>query len=165
MDPKITQHLDDLDQWVEKAETYMRTLGRQNKTLLDMVQKLTKRVAALENRSSQFEPPTLEEVKEFFDKAHGADDFYDFYSGNGWKQGRVPLKDWKAAARRWRRNNKTDSPASHKPVVKADICPNCFSMTNTAHHHEVCVLGEQDLPPCDDTRDETLAKMQALTRR
>lgn len=31
------------------------------------------------------------------------EDAYDFYKGNGWKQGRNLLKDWKCAIRRWNR--------------------------------------------------------------
>jgi hypothetical protein len=34
-----------------------------------------------------------------------ADGFFDYYSSNGWKVGKNPMKDWKAAARNWRRNN------------------------------------------------------------
>lgn len=56
-------------------------------------------------------PPQLDEVKEYFD-THGffvgdADRFYDYYSANGWTQGKgKSIKDWKAAARNWIRNSK-----------------------------------------------------------
>ena len=33
-----------------------------------------------------------------------ADKFVDFYSSNGWKVGKNPMKDWKAAARNWMKN-------------------------------------------------------------
>jgi hypothetical protein len=32
------------------------------------------------------------------------DKAYDHYEGNGWKTGRTPMKDWKAALRNWKRN-------------------------------------------------------------
>ena len=51
-------------------------------------------------------PQNLDEVLEAF-LAVGAEEvdamqFYDYYSANGWTQGRgKPIKDWKAAARGW----------------------------------------------------------------
>ncbi|MBR5513247.1 MAG: hypothetical protein IKV85_04580, partial [Ruminococcus sp.] len=31
--------------------------------------------------------------------------FYDYYESNGWKVGKNPMKDWKAAVRTWERND------------------------------------------------------------
>ena len=31
--------------------------------------------------------------------------FFDFYESKGWKIGRNPMKDWKAAVRNWERND------------------------------------------------------------
>lgn len=57
----------------------------------------------------RFIPPTIEEVKAYC-TARGntvdAERFLDFYSANGWKQGRgKPIVDWKAAVRTWERQN------------------------------------------------------------
>jgi hypothetical protein len=32
----------------------------------------------------------------------------DYYSSNGWKVGRNPMKDWKAAVRTWERSEFTE---------------------------------------------------------
>ena len=51
--------------------------------------------------------PTLEEVKAYCkDRANGVDPerWYNYYSANGWKVGKNPMKDWKAAVRTWERN-------------------------------------------------------------
>ena len=30
---------------------------------------------------------------------------YNYYEANGWRVGKNPMKDWKAAARNWMKNN------------------------------------------------------------
>lgn len=51
-------------------------------------------------------PPTLEEVREEC-QAKGytvnPEAFFDYYTSNGWKVGKNPMKDWKAALRTWQR--------------------------------------------------------------
>lgn len=53
-----------------------------------------------------FRPPTLEEVKNHAaETMSGSRDapeaFHDYYTSNGWKVGRNPMKDWKAAYKNW----------------------------------------------------------------
>jgi len=63
-------------------------------------------------------PGGLEEVKAFFVSEKSTEakalDFWDWYEGNGWTQGRArtPLKNWKNAANRWIRNEINRSPSS-----------------------------------------------------
>lgn len=53
----------------------------------------------------------VDEVKTFFTSEGSTEaaavDFWDWYEGNGWTQGkaRTPLRQWKNAANRWIRNN------------------------------------------------------------
>lgn len=58
----------------------------------------------------RFKAPTIEEVKSYFaDKGYmesEAERFVDHFTANGWKVGKSPMKDWKAAARNWMRNVK-----------------------------------------------------------
>ena len=60
----------------------------------------------------RFAPPTQADVSAFMTEyasgkslrinaAREAEMFLNHYEGNGWKSGRTPLKDWKAAARNW----------------------------------------------------------------
>lgn len=52
--------------------------------------------------------PTLEEVQAYADekgRPEEAEHFYDFYTANGWKVGRNPMKDWRAAFRNWLKND------------------------------------------------------------
>lgn len=39
------------------------------------------------------------------------DNFFDYYESNGWKVGKVPMKDWKATLRNWDRKNKQPKKA------------------------------------------------------
>ena len=56
----------------------------------------------------RFTAPTLEEVKEYCSERKNnvdAERFIDYYTANGWKVGKNPMKDWKAAVRSWERND------------------------------------------------------------
>jgi hypothetical protein len=58
-----------------------------------------------------FRPPSLEEVKNHAaETMSGSRDapeaFHDYYTSNGWKVGRNPMKDWKAAYKNWIKREK-----------------------------------------------------------
>ena len=58
--------------------------------------------------SKRFIPPTIEEVEEYInEKGYNirASKFVDYYTSNGWKVGKNPMKDWRAAVRSWAHNN------------------------------------------------------------
>lgn len=60
-------------------------------------------------KRSVFKKPTLEEVEAYCtERSNGIDagSFVDYYEANGWKVGRSPMKDWKAAVRTWERKRK-----------------------------------------------------------
>lgn len=55
----------------------------------------------------RFTAPTLEEVKEYCAERKNnvdAERFINYYTANGWKVGKNPMKDWRAAVRSWERN-------------------------------------------------------------
>lgn len=59
-------------------------------------------------KNKKFVKPTLEEITAFcaeeridIDPQH----FLDYYTSNGWKVGKNPMKNWKAAVRNWERND------------------------------------------------------------
>ena len=56
---------------------------------------------------TRFVKPTLEAVQAYCqerNKGVDAQKWYDYYSANGWKVGKNPMKDWKAAVRTWERS-------------------------------------------------------------
>lgn len=59
-------------------------------------------------KGKTFCKPTVEEISKYcFEKNLKVDaqHFYDYYESNGWKVGKNKMKDWKASARNWGRNN------------------------------------------------------------
>lgn len=65
-------------------------------------------------KSRRFEPPTLDEAKAYASEMGyqiDVDHFIDYYTANGWVQGRgKPIKDWKAALRNWAKNDRNFHP-------------------------------------------------------
>ncbi len=67
--------------------------------------------------ASRFSPPTIDEVKAYCLERNNhvdAERFIDYYTSNGWKVGKNPMKDWKAAVRTWERADK------EKPAQKSN---------------------------------------------
>ena len=56
----------------------------------------------IKTKRNGFIKPTPQEVDKFaFDESINLIGYFDYYSSNGWKVGKNPMKDWKAAARGW----------------------------------------------------------------
>ena len=68
-----------------------------------------------EQKRKRFVPPTLQEVKDYCSERKNnvdAERFFDYYSTNGWVQGKnKPIKDWKACVRTWERGNGFETTA------------------------------------------------------
>lgn len=60
----------------------------------------------------RFAPPTLEAVRQYcLERKNRVDPqrFVDYYEANGWRVGRNPMRDWKAAVRSWETNGRDTS--------------------------------------------------------
>lgn len=65
-------------------------------------------------KERRFTPPTLDEVRAYCQERNSSVDperFVDWYTANGWKVGKNPMKDWKAAVRSWEQRDKAERPA------------------------------------------------------
>lgn len=71
-------------------------------------------------KRKRFTPPTLEEVKAYCAERKNnvdAERFIDYYTANGWVQGKgKPIKDWKAAIRTWEKNSTPQKPSITIPM-------------------------------------------------
>ena len=69
----------------------------------------------------KFTIPTPEEVQAYCDERKNGilgQQFCDFYSSKGWKIGKEPMKDWKAAVRTWEMRRKDLSPSITQPQAQ-----------------------------------------------
>ncbi len=65
-----------------------------------------------ENISEGFVPPTLSDIEGYVSEGRlsvSADNFYDYYTSNGWMMGKNPMVDWRAALRNWSRKSEQDN--------------------------------------------------------
>lgn len=79
------------------------------------IEKETDKDKDKEKYKRRFTKPTLEEVEAYClerNKGVDAQRWYDYYSSNGWKVGKNPMKDWKAAVRTWERSDSNGKPKS-----------------------------------------------------
>lgn len=96
------------------SETTRQYKTGQDKTLQD-------KTVEGDARARRFTPPTASEVDEYA-RGRGtpidAERFCDFYASKGWKVGKSPMRDWKAAARNWakRDGEERDGPHAADPA-------------------------------------------------
>lgn len=78
-------------------------------------------------KAKAFHKPTLEEVVAYCSERENNIDperFIDYYEANGWRVGKNPMKDWRAAIRTWERgdnstsyNNYNKTPVNAAPAA------------------------------------------------
>lgn len=59
------------------------------------------------SKKESFKKPTLEEIQTYCSERKNnvdAEKFFNYYTANGWKVGKNPMKDFKAAVRTWEKN-------------------------------------------------------------
>ena len=71
-------------------------------------------------KSTRFVKPSLEDVAAYCRERRNsvsAEAFMAFYESNGWKVGRNPMKDWKAAVRTWEQRERADGRSARKEQI------------------------------------------------
>ena len=66
------------------------------------------RIESEKPKRERFTPPTVEEVEAYYQetgKPIDAEAFVNYYTANGWRVGRNPMKSWRAAVANWRKND------------------------------------------------------------
>lgn len=68
----------------------------------------------------RFKLPSLGEVRAYCEERHNSVDpqqWFDYYTSNGWRVGRNPMKDWRAAIRTWERNGRNGHHGSSTEAI------------------------------------------------
>lgn len=116
--------------------------SKTNKTSVDVDVDVEEKINKLSNESKEsadkprrgttkrtaFVVPAIETVKEYFSTIKGTDTdaecFFDYFTANGWRTGKNPIKDWKAAARNWVRRKSEFSTTPQKQTNHETRKPN-----------------------------------------
>ena len=67
----------------------------------------TREKTPTESKRKIFVPPSVDEVRAYCQERRNRIDpqaFLDYYEARGWRLGKTPMKDWKAAVRTWEKN-------------------------------------------------------------
>lgn len=62
----------------------------------------------ISNNKGKFQKPNLEDIENYCLERKNyvdANKFFNYYESNGWRVGKNPMKDWKAAVRNWEQNS------------------------------------------------------------
>ena len=73
------------------------------------------------SKKKAFSPPSLAEIKAYCVSRQNevdAERFYDYYTANGWKVGKNPMKDWRAAVRTWERSTDKSKQESRFDAIR-----------------------------------------------
>jgi hypothetical protein len=68
----------------------------------------------------RFVKPTIAEIQDYCrerSKSVDAERFWNFYESKGWKVGKNPMKDWRAAVCNWAKETSPIAQESYRPVV------------------------------------------------
>lgn len=93
-------------------------------------------------KEKKFQKPTLEEVKAYCEERNNGIDaqhWMDYYTSNGWKVGKNPMKDWKATVRTWERFAMGEKKQHADPESGVLIEQGTFYLDDTIpEYHEAC---------------------------
>ena len=101
---------------INALKQYIKCLETENEMLKE--EKTPKK-----KNSSQFVPPTIQEVADYCrERGNNVDPekFVSYYESNGRHVGRNKMKDWKAAVRTWERNSRSYSNSVNRKAAELD---------------------------------------------
>ena len=103
------QDLIDTEQQTNNKQT-TNSLYNKNEKNEKNEENIHKRETIKETTDMFISAPSLDEIKRYISENSlktNAQDFYDYYEGNGWTVARAPMKNWKAMCRKWSRSQIT----------------------------------------------------------
>lgn len=110
---KLEKNQDNLKNLENEKEKNPLNNPQENKNIIN-IPHTSKDVLPLKEK--KFIKPTFEEVNAYCQERNNGVDvarWFDYYTANGWKVGKNPMKDWRAAVRTWEKGS-VAAPASRK---------------------------------------------------
>lgn len=90
--------------------------------LAAQVAELKAYIESTKEKPTKLKRPSLDDIKSEGIRtglpALDCESFYNYYEANGWKVGRNPMKNWKAALSNWKRNAE-QYPSRSSPMVRS----------------------------------------------
>ena len=86
---------------------------KRNKTKQNVTEPIKETPKEEKKTATRFSAPSVVEVQQYIsEKGYRIDaqHFIDYYTANGWRVGRNPMKDWKAAVRTWATRDRAQTP-------------------------------------------------------
>ena len=123
------QRLDDLKEYNRiKQQEHRKRVNEMSMLSIDCqdIERRKKKEEKEEDKKSvaRFHAPTHDEISSYcLEKGIriDVDRFIDYYTANGWKVGRNPMKDWKATVRNWSRQDKGKPTFTADEMETADV--------------------------------------------
>lgn len=108
---------------VEEGQEGRSFLEAETETETETEEKNNLTVTQKEKSTKKFRKPTIDEIKAYCKETENIIDpvrFLDFYESKGWKVGKSPMADWKAAVRGWASRERTIKAAASLLGVKSE---------------------------------------------
>lgn len=129
-----TKYTDEMSQLeLDEKGAYRKNAGKTPENYLSSIEKSSiekNSIEYIEQKSSRFVAPTLDQVSEYVEEIKSQVDpqrFIDFYESKGWMVGKNKMKDWKAAIRTWQKSSFTKNRieiVSDYPIKEVNISDN-----------------------------------------
>lgn len=100
----------------KESKSSSAELNRNEKNRTEMKRTEVNSAESGAHTSPRFKKPTPDEIQSYCRERNNSVDalrFFDFYESKGWKVGRTPMKDWRAAVRTWEQESETPRRPPH----------------------------------------------------
>ena len=144
--PKFIEFADEYTNRVKVNRDKLPTLSGQTPSRIEVEQ--NRKEVEKKERSN---PPTLQEAEELWRERNypssECSKFWNYYESNGWRVGKNPMKNWRAAAAGWVSRSKQYAPTPVPFLSSSDkervcekcrrpyrgdvLCPNCYPKNPT----------------------------------
>jgi hypothetical protein len=123
--PNVSESTKGVNRKARNVQTEAPAVSTQDtKTLRETLPPISPQEGEVRPKRAVFVPPAMEEVVGYMTEIgipHLAAQWMAHYQANGWKVGRNPMKDWRAACRTWRETEKNSVRGSPNVTMNGRV--------------------------------------------